>query len=54
VAVPLIAVLHATEGGFANVFAVLALLAAGMLAASLFFPTRDALVASRARAAQPA
>jgi hypothetical protein len=25
-----------------------------MLAASLFFPTRDALVASRARAAQPA
>ena len=54
VAVPLIAVLHATEGGFANVFSVLALLAAGMLAASLFFPTRDALVASRARAAQPA
>lgn len=54
VAVPLIAVLHATEGGFANVFSVLALLAAGMLTASLFFPTRDALVASRARAAQPA
>jgi MFS family permease len=54
VAVPLIAVLHATKGGFANVFSVLALLAAGMLTASLFFPTRDALVASRARAAQPA
>jgi MFS family permease len=54
VAVPLIAVLHATEGGFANVFMVLALLAAGMLSASLFFPTRDALVASRARAEQPA
>jgi MFS family permease len=54
VAVPLIAVLHATEGGFANVFAVLALLAAGMLTASLFFPTRNALVASRARVEQPA
>jgi MFS family permease len=40
VAVPLIAVLHRTEGGFANVFLVLAALAAGMLAASLFFPSR--------------
>src|SRR5579859_6567901 len=40
VAVPLIALLHRTEGGFRNVFLVLALLAAGMLAASLFFPAR--------------
>ncbi len=40
VAVPLIAVLHRTEGGFRNVFLVLAALAAGMLAASLFFPSR--------------
>ena len=40
VAVPLIAVLHRTEGGFRNVFLVLAGLAAGMLAASLFFPAR--------------
>jgi MFS family permease len=40
VAVPLIALLHRTEGGFGNVFLVLALLAAGMLAASLFFPAR--------------
>jgi MFS family permease len=40
VAVPLIAVLHRTEGGFANVFLTLAALAAGMLAASLFFPSR--------------
>ena len=40
VAVPLIAVLHRTQGGFSNVFLVLAALAAGMLAASLFFPTR--------------
>ncbi|MGH6886799.1 MAG: MFS transporter, partial [Geminicoccales bacterium] len=54
VAVPLIAVLHRTEGGFSNVFLVLAALAAGMLAASTFFPSRDALVASRLRAGQPA
>jgi len=40
VAVPLIAVLHRTQGGFSNVFLVLAALAAGMLAASLFFPSR--------------
>ncbi len=40
VGVPLIAVLHRTEGGFRNVFLVLAALAAGMLAASLFFPAR--------------
>jgi len=54
VAVPLIAVLHRTEGGFSNVFLVLAALAAGMLAASVLFPSRDALAASRLRAAQPA
>jgi MFS family permease len=46
VAVPLIAVLHRTPGGFANVFLVLAALAAGMLAASLFFPTRKAITDS--------
>jgi len=40
VGVPLIALLHRTEGGFGNVFLVLAVLAAGMLAASLFFPAR--------------
>jgi MFS family permease len=40
VGVPLIALLHRTEGGFRNVFLVLAALAAGMLAASLFFPAR--------------
>jgi len=43
VAVPMIALLHRTEGGFRNVFLVLAALAAGMLAASLFFPTRRAV-----------
>jgi hypothetical protein len=43
VAVPLIAVLHRTEGGFRNVFMVLAALAAGILVASVFFPSRDRL-----------
>jgi len=54
VAVPMIAVLHRTAGGFANVFLVLAFLASAMLLASLFFPSRDALAASKLRAAQPA
>jgi MFS family permease len=40
VAVPMIAVLHKTQGGFSNVFLVLAVLASGMLLASLFFPSR--------------
>jgi MFS family permease len=40
-AVPLIAVLHRTEGGFRNVFLVLAALAIAILAASFFFPSRD-------------
>ncbi|MGQ0546361.1 MAG: MFS transporter [Betaproteobacteria bacterium] len=48
VAVPLIAVLHRTQGGFANVFLVLAALAAGMLAASLFFPSRREITAPQA------
>jgi len=51
IAVPMIAVLHRTEGGFGNVFLVLAVLAAAMLATSLFFPSRDALAASKLRAA---
>src|SRR5918992_312120 len=46
VAVPLIAVLHRTEGGFSNVFLVLAALAAGMLAASFFFPSRRSIAAA--------
>jgi len=51
VAVPLIAVLHRTEGGFGNVFLVLAALAAGMLAASLFFPSRRTLTQAQSAAA---
>ena len=47
VAVPLIAALHRTEGGFRNVFLVLAALAGGMLVAALFFPSRAELVAQR-------
>jgi MFS family permease len=54
VAVPMIAILHRTEGGFSNVFLVLAALAAGMLAVSLFFPSRGALAAARPAAAEPA
>lgn len=47
VAVPMIAALHRTEGGFRNVFFVLAALAGGMLAASLFFPSRAELTAQK-------
>ena len=46
IAVPLIALLHRTEGGFGNVFLVLAALAGGMLVASLFFPARPARLAA--------
>ncbi|HEY5636295.1 MAG TPA: MFS transporter [Burkholderiales bacterium] len=48
VAVPMIAALHATEGGFSNVFYVLGVLATGMLAASFFFPSRGELDIQRA------
>jgi MFS family permease len=41
VAVPLIAILHGTEGGFRNVFLVLAALASAILLSAVFFPTRD-------------
>jgi MFS family permease len=51
VAVPLIAVLHRTEGGFRNVFLVLAALAGGMLLASLFFPSRRLLTQAQSAAA---
>ena len=44
---PLVAGLHATGGGFSYVFYVLAALAAGMLATSLFFPSRRELDARR-------
>jgi MFS family permease len=54
VAVPMIAALHRTEGGFSNVFLVLAVLAGGVFAASLFFPSRAELAAHKEKlAAQP-
>jgi hypothetical protein len=43
VAVPMIALLHKTEGGFRNVFLVLAALAAAVFVSALFFPSRRAL-----------
>jgi MFS family permease len=46
IGVPLVALLHRTEGGFRNVFLVLAVLAAGVLAAALFFPARPARLAA--------
>ena len=51
VGVPLIALLHRTEGGFKNVFLVLAVLAGGMLAASLFFPSRRSITQAPSAAA---
>ena len=54
VAVPLISTLHKTEGGFANVFLVLAALASGVMLASYFFPSRAELTANKEKlAAQP-
>jgi MFS family permease len=47
VAVPMIAALHRTAGGFGNVFLVLSALAGGMLLASLFFPSRAELTANK-------
>ena len=54
VAVPMIAALHKTEGGFANVFLVLAVLAAGVFTASWFFPSRAELMAHREKLATQA
>ena len=51
VAVPLIAVLHRTEGGFRNVFLVLALLACAVFVAGVFFPSRRQMAAAQAGAA---
>jgi len=41
VAVPMIALLHRTEGGFRNVFLVLAVLAVAIMGAALFFPSKE-------------
>ncbi|HEY8068366.1 MAG TPA: MFS transporter [Burkholderiales bacterium] len=47
VAAPMIATLHRTEGGFSNVFLVLAALAGGVFVASWFFPSSAELAAHR-------
>jgi len=54
VAVPMIALLHRTEGGFRNVFLVLACLATAILASALFFPSRQRMQAAKTASAQPA
>jgi MFS family permease len=51
VAVPMIAALHKTAGGFSNVFLVLAVLASGVFVASWFFPSRAELTSHRERLA---
>lgn len=54
VAVPMIAALHKTEGGFGNVFLVLAVLASGVFVASWFFPSRAELTAHKEKLATQA
>jgi MFS family permease len=51
VAVPMIALLHRTEGGFRNVFAVLAILACAVFVAGCFFPSRRRMAEARAATA---
>jgi hypothetical protein len=51
IAVPFISLLHRTEGGFRNVFLVLASLAGAMLVASFFFPSRQRLTQAPSAAA---
>jgi len=48
VAVPMIALLHRTEGGFRNVFLVLAALACAIFVSALFFPSRRRMAAAQA------
>src|SRR5262245_35682909 len=50
VAVPMIAFLHRTEGGFRNVFLVLGVLAAAVFVSALFFPSRQRMQAAQAAA----
>jgi MFS family permease len=49
-AVPMIAVLHRTEGGFRNVFMVLAALACAVFVSALFFPSRQRMQTAQAAA----
>jgi MFS family permease len=51
VAVPMIAILHRTEGGFRNVFLVLGCLAAAVFVSALFFPSRERFTRARSAVA---
>jgi MFS family permease len=48
VAVPMIALLHRTEGGFRNVFLVLGMLACAIFVSALFFPSRRRMQTAQA------
>ena len=50
-AVPMIAILHRTQGGFRNVFLVLGVLACAVFISALFFPSRRRMQAAQAAAA---
>src|ERR1051326_3586503 len=47
-AVPMIALLHRTEGGFRNVFMVLTVLASAVFVSALFFPSRRRMETAQA------
>ncbi|HEX6530723.1 MAG TPA: MFS transporter [Burkholderiales bacterium] len=51
VAVPMISVLHRTEGGFRNVFLVLGALASAIFISALFFPSRERFTRAQSAAA---
>ena len=51
VAVPMISVLHGTEGGFRNVFLVLGVLASAVFVSALFFPSRERFTRAQSAAA---
>jgi MFS family permease len=51
VAVPMISVLHRTEGGFRNVFLVLGVLASAIFVSALFFPSRERFTRAQSAAA---
>ncbi len=51
VAVPMISILHGTEGGFRNVFLVLGVLASAVFVSALFFPSRERFTRAQSAAA---
>src|SRR5262245_1893417 len=51
VAVPMISVLHRTDGGFRNVFLVLGVLASAVFVSAMFFPSRERFTRAQSAAA---